>query len=513
MPRNRTVGRLQLEAALANELGEPISLLPSRSIEEALKDDVERAAAFISARISSGISATATEVVVAAKSSRGFRPVHVLDIEQRALYRALVDLLGPRITYPDRSDEAYERFKRGPLSVDGATHVVRADVASFYQYIDHRVLQSEIVSQTGEAEVAGSIIDAVGPIMGRAFGLPQNSGASHALADVYIDKVERQLIRFGESVWRYNDDFAMAASGLRQARRALEDLERSLRAVGLTPNDEKSLIHRREAYEGWVERPLQFRAQMATDLAVDLDAWIILAPATEYEEEVEAEVGEPEGEDGEEAQALAAEHESHVAGAVRTLEAWLEHVRSENRSDPLERYVYRTLARDAIRVLRRRLSSEGIAFCDSLLAFEPQMTHTVCRYLSRLARVDDAPLDFVGKLVGRAEVHLSPWQTLWLLEPLLWAWTLPPDLRNWVTAILDDHSSPLLRARAALVLATHERVSTTRLGILFDESTSAAKPDLVVAMARASANQATVRAMANENELFRLVAAHAQEDF
>jgi RNA-directed DNA polymerase len=503
MLTERTVGRLRLATALEAELQEPSSLLPSRSIEAALRDNLESAAAFIAARIADGARSTSTEVVVAAKSSRGFRPVHALDIEQRVLYRALVDLLAPGIDYPDRSDEAYEQFKRAPLSADSATHIVRADVASFYQYVDHRLLESEVVSQTGEAQVAASVLSLVGSVMGRAFGLPQNTGASHSLADVYIDMVERQLLRHGQSVWRYNDDFAMATKGLKQARNSLEELERSLRLVGLTPNDEKSMVLGREAYQAWVDRPAELKTQISDGLAVDLDAWI-LEPASGYDEESDEEEGDAE------AAALAAEREAQVAGAVRTLGEWLEHIRSGGSSDPLERYVYRSLARDAIRVLRRRLSPEGLAYCDSLLAFEPQMTHTVCRYLSRIASTDAGASAFVAELVARPDTYLSVWQKLWLLEPLLWSYQVPTGLWNWVTPMLDDRGSSLLRARAALVLATHGQISTTQIGLLFDESTAGAKPDLVVAMVRASGgNRALVGALADENQLLRLVAAHA----
>jgi hypothetical protein len=428
--------------------------------------------------------------------------VHLLDIEQRVLYRALIDQLSPRISYPDRSDDAYESFKRAPLSVGSATHIVRADVASFYQYVDHSLLESEIVIQTGEAQIAGSIHSLLASVMGRSFGLPQNNGASHALADVYIDAVERQLIRLGQSVWRYNDDFAMPTGGLRQARRALEDLERSLRAVGLTPNDEKSLIHAREAYQIWVERPAQLRAQIGDDLSIDLDAWI-LQPASGYEDD------DAEGEAGTEVQGLDIEHQAQVVGAVRALRQWLEHIHSDERAEPLERYVYRALARDAIRVLRRRLSSEGLRYCDDLLANEPQMTHTVCRYLSRIARVDQDAATFVAELVERPDTHLSTWQRLWLLEPVLWANAVPAELWDWVLPMLDEHTAPLLRARTALVLATHGRIGPAKIGSLFDESTAAARPDLVVAMVRASGGATeSTGAVANEDDILRMVSAH-----
>lgn len=510
MLSRRTAGRLRLQTALEAELEEPSSLLPSRVIERALKENAEEAAAFIDARIVTGPFASA-EVVVAAKSSRGFRPVHALDIEQRVLYRSLVDLLAPQIRYPDRSDEVHERFTRAPLSVGSATHIVRADVASFYQYVDHRLLESEIVSQTGDAQAAASISSLLLSIMGRDFGLPQNNGASHALADTYIDTVERQLIRYGQSVWRYNDDFAMATEDLKHARKALEDLERSLRAVGLTPNDEKSTIHRREAYQAWVDRPSQLRTNISDSLAVDLDAWI-LQPASDYEEGGKEDDEQDVGTDDDEelAQAIAVEHEGQVAGAVRTLAQWLDYIQSDNSSDPLERYIYRTLARDAIRVLRRRLSSEGLEYCEPLLAFEPQLTHTVCRYLARVALVDAGPLTLLAELVSDAQTHFSTWQKLWLLEPILWSSSISADLTDWVTSILDEHASALLLARAALVLATHGEIKAERVALLFDNSTSAAKPDLVVAMVRAAGgNAGLVSALANENELLRLVAVDA----
>jgi hypothetical protein len=206
---DRIAKRLKLLPAIQAELLEPSSLLPSRTIEDSFRGQGEALVGLIEGWIKSGTRPAATEVVAAAKSSRGFRPVHVLDFETRVVLRALVDLLAPDIAYPDRSDEAYEAFKRAPLLDESASHVVRADVASFYQYIDHELLRAEVVRQTGEADASMSIGQLLREVMGRSFGLPQNTGASHALADAYIDNVERQLIRRGHAVWRYNDDFAL----------------------------------------------------------------------------------------------------------------------------------------------------------------------------------------------------------------------------------------------------------------------------------------------------------------
>jgi hypothetical protein len=269
----------------------------------------------------------------------------------------------------------------------------------------------------------------------------------------------------------------------------------------LTPNDEKSLVHTRARYERWVDRPAEVKRQITDNLGVDLDAWI-LEPPTGYGEAAEEEPTP-------EAQALAAEHEGQVAGAVRTLEVWREHVRSPEASDPLERYVFRVLARDAIRVLRRRLSGEGVPFCEELLAYEPQMTHTICRYLSRLTSVSDDPVNFVAEIVIGEETHLSVWQRLWLLEPLLWGSSVPAEVWPWVRGMLRQPSSAL-RGRAALALATHDQISATTIGLIFEESAAAAKPDLAVAMVRAAGgNSKAIESVGGESQLLRLVAAAA----
>ena len=42
------------------------------------------------------------------------------------------------------------------------------------------------------------------------------------------------------------------------------------------------------------------------------------------------------------------------------------------------------------------------------------------------------------------DTHLSVWQQVWLLEPLLWASEVPAALWEWVDPMIDNHSSAML---------------------------------------------------------------------
>lgn len=472
--------QLDWTAAVEAEIAARSSLLPSRVLEVSLRGYEDETAELIRGHHVSGAAVYPAEVVVAAKSSRGFRPVATPSFADRVLLRALVDALEPPLGEPDRSSDAWARFNQIPLEIEGTSHVARADVAAFYQYIDHDLLRRELVGRTGDAELADQITSTLEGILGRRVGLPQSNETSHVLADAYLDVVERKLLRRGHAVWRYNDDFHFAAPDLRTARRGLEDLEIALRSVGLSPNDEKSMILTRENFATWVDAPAQRREEISDELEVELETWILL-PSTEYSDpeatEVVTEVDVADGPDD----------ETQIMGAVRALELWWEYITTNDPLDPLELYINRGLARDGIRLLRRRRSEAGLRLCSHLVTFEPQLTHTVCRYLRSLAaNGSDQPQVFVHELVSSGS-HLSYWQQLWLLEPLWKSTTLSPELLRWLDALtLSSEAPDALRARAAFVLGVHHSIGFPALGTLFDSVLPASRPDVVAAAAALS---------------------------
>ncbi len=73
-------------------------------------------------------------------------------------------------------------------------------------------------------------------------GLPQNRDASSFLSNILLSSVDREMSRKGYDYYRYVDDIRIIADSELDARRALQDLIRQLRSVGLNINAKKTEI-------------------------------------------------------------------------------------------------------------------------------------------------------------------------------------------------------------------------------------------------------------------------------
>lgn len=73
-------------------------------------------------------------------------------------------------------------------------------------------------------------------------GLPQNRDASSFLSNILLSSVDREMTKKGYDYYRYVDDIRVIAGSELQARRALQDLIRKLRSVGLNINANKTEI-------------------------------------------------------------------------------------------------------------------------------------------------------------------------------------------------------------------------------------------------------------------------------
>ena len=243
----------------------------------------------------------------------------------------------------------------------------RADVAAYYQYIDHERLSRELVRQTGRADLAEALVQLLSAMMGgRGVGVPQNNSASDRLADAYLDVVERQLIRGGRRVWRYNDDFHIGAVDWRSANESLHILDRLLAALGLTLNDEKTTPFLRESYEDWITKPEAEWARIVGGLSTDIRSWSPYDDSVDIEADMTEEEAEDEG-----------DPDVYFDAAVEALELWRSYVREVAVPDPLVLHVHRRLVSIALTILTTAGLDTAVGYCRDLVAIEPQLTGTV----------------------------------------------------------------------------------------------------------------------------------------
>lgn len=249
------VKALDLKAVAEAEAAAWRNLLPPEPWTKGVAANPGLTAKWITRVLKSGFRGVPAVRVSARKASQGTRPVPILTVADRVVYRALTDQVLKDEDPLDRSPQAYRDFVAGPITAafttaDGSpvhelsdlrfAYVVEADMASFYEYVDHAVLQREIALRSDATDLLPALMGLLGDVEAREFGVPQLLDSSDWLSDIYISIVERSLVRQGFELWRYNDDFRIGCRDYSHVMLALEALQDAGRAVGLVLSDHKT---------------------------------------------------------------------------------------------------------------------------------------------------------------------------------------------------------------------------------------------------------------------------------
>jgi group II intron reverse transcriptase/maturase len=133
--------------------------------------------------------------------------------------------------------------------------VVDIDLASFFDQVNHDRLMHLLGARISDQRIMtliGRYLRAPmdtgdGRQVRRSRGTPQGGPLSPLLANLYLDVLDRELVRRGLSFVRYADDIAVFVSSERAAKRVLERLTRWLHQhLDLEVNAAKSGAHRTE---------------------------------------------------------------------------------------------------------------------------------------------------------------------------------------------------------------------------------------------------------------------------
>jgi hypothetical protein len=200
------------------------------------------------ARISSGdYRCAAAAFVPVPKRTLTTRPAAVSTLRDRVILEALVNLARPKISthlvsaevllWP-RADETFpvwNQFERAPLTKGGG-YIVSADVAGFYESIDHGRLKISLADAGVDSYLRSAIVFILHELMMADRGLPQGIQASDPLATLYLTPVDSELQRAGITFWRHGDDFRLWAPTYPKALAAIFELEQALRHRGLLLN-------------------------------------------------------------------------------------------------------------------------------------------------------------------------------------------------------------------------------------------------------------------------------------
>jgi RNA-directed DNA polymerase len=480
------LAELNLEEAVANEVRRGVLAIPRQSLEAALTDEGVQgeAVGLLRARFPEGVDFGTADEVQASKPMGGFRTLDLLTFGHRVLYEALGLWLLQRRPELRRSFAKFLEVQEAPLESPDTKYVVMADVGSFYHYVDHRLLHAELVSQTGGAGMASVLSELLHETMGRQFGLPQLSTASDVFSELVIDIAERRLLRKGLRVWRFNDDFRIAANTWAEAQTGIAELVREVRTLGLTLNDAKTLTPGREKYQEWKDATEKTWEAVQQAVSFDLQQAKIIMYADEWE---------PDGD----------EDSVAVEAADRALDLWQEHHEHPDDDERASDHVYRELLTTALYIMRNAGDARGLRVCGSALGAERSITPQVARYLESLAP-DGSVTELIEERVSR--FYLTPWQELWLLSPLLAASELPSSVAEWASSRTSNQYPSILRARASLVLARHGLTGAANVASLYEELHPAANSDSVAALALLSGDSdPLLKAVAGETPFNRWI--------
>ena len=127
---------------------------------------------------------------------------------------------------------AHDAVKQAQAFVQqGKSWVVDIDIRAFFDEVNHDLLLYQISRKVTDKQVLGLIrkylktgVMMDGKIERRVKGIPQGSPLSPLLANIYLDKLDKELEKRELSFCRYADDLTVYAGSERSAKRILASL-------------------------------------------------------------------------------------------------------------------------------------------------------------------------------------------------------------------------------------------------------------------------------------------------
>jgi len=204
------------------------------------------------------------------KKNFTLRPAMIPKIEDRLLYQAIADILIPHYTpeplvfsnIPNPITNSYI-FKHGVESwlkfqdeiikkCEEYDYVVETDITAYFEHISHRLLKSRLKDLFSE-KLGNDDIRTVNILLGkmlnrwgysylRGFGIPQINDVSSFFGNIYLDDLDKWLLKLDYPAFRYVDDIRIFTKDKYSARKALNELIIKLRSMGLFISSAKTEI-------------------------------------------------------------------------------------------------------------------------------------------------------------------------------------------------------------------------------------------------------------------------------
>lgn len=511
--------RVAFETVVRAELSTRNRFLPPDLVSVALRPHVAELAKWLKTVMAYDFEPEQMDTVLARKIGGGSRPLPYMSLRDRLAYRALVGTVDPEMESA-RGDHA--SFQVAALQVKGCKYVLKADVAAFYQYVDHERLVDEVVAQTGDDLGIVAATQLIQASTGRLFGLPQMSQASDALAEIYVDPIRRDLVRAGYAVFRFADDFRVACADYSSTLAALELMERSAFSLGLVLNESKtstpsidtysSSLREIERAEGELFRTMDrtnaeilgveveelstpiedffnVDADVYTDLEIDWGDEDLGVVRVDHADEADDE--DPDVTKADEPNDPEVPSDRQVEAAKFVLTLWHERTAQDIDEKTAEvewsNAAWSTLLRKALKVLASVGDDAVLEHVTALLVYEPHLTPQLCGYLSVLASIDEKGVAKALDEVCSRKV-VSVWQALWVANC---CGDLPSRGRQaaihivWLhDQLASEHQS--VAVEAAMSLARRRLLDPDDALRIYNRVAAVHRPRAFIAMAAAS---------------------------
>lgn len=191
------------------------------------------------------------------KADGGERLLGIPTVQDRVISQAIQQVLS-LLFDRDFSDSSYgyrpyrsakDAVKQAQAFVQqGKTWVVDIDISAFFDEVNHDILLHQISQKIDDRRVikvinkflkAGIMLN--GKVERRSKGVPQGSPLSPLLANIYLDRLDKELEWRGLSFCRYADDVSIYVGSERSAKRVLESLTQWIeKHLKLSVNQDKS---------------------------------------------------------------------------------------------------------------------------------------------------------------------------------------------------------------------------------------------------------------------------------
>jgi len=367
----------------------------------------------VKAELIEGYQSSPLKTIDLPKPNLTLRPCAIPSLTDRIYFQALVDALAydvePKLLdeasgvvfgfglTPDPTDAdmfsgrrrtGFDEKERSDFE-SGHRHILVSDVAAYYATVDHRILRSTLLGLGARPELVDEVMGMLRRWSeGTGRGLPQGLWASDFLgARVYLNRIDKAMLRRGYRYFRYSDDFRVLADSETECRRALRDLTIELRRIQLFPQEAKTRVYSEDKAESHLN---YLRARAKKVAAKDL-AWVLELDPYGYDP----------------SESLEKVAQETLLSSEPLLAALVEEELSSDQPDAI-------LLRTCLRALKKIKSEAVIEQAMALLVPLPCLTDVIVRYL-RLSkdweRIKGAMIEFLS-----GPYNIYPWQEMWLLE-------------------------------------------------------------------------------------------------